>query len=56
MPSPLELDSAVLLIADDYRGSMDDWLEAVRDDGPPRDLPVTGAELVAEARSESEWE
>lgn len=34
---------------------MDEWLATLRGDGPPTELPVSGAETVAEAR-EAEWD
>jgi hypothetical protein len=54
MPSPLESDTAVVLVPDDYQGSMDDWVASLREDGPARDLPISGAELVEAARREVE--
>lgn len=44
---------AVALVADPPDGNMDDWLASlVHND--PTELPLTAAELVAEARCESE--
>jgi|GEM_PF-5958030 hypothetical protein len=48
-----ELDPAVVLIPDHYELSMDDWLRSLRR-GKPSELPTSGAELVEEARNESE--
>ena len=48
-----ELDPAVVLIPDHYEMSMDDWLKTLRR-GEPNELPMSGAELVEEARNEPE--
>lgn len=49
----LDPDPAVVPIADDSDGSIDDWLRSLMRD-EPIELSVTGAELVAEARAEQE--
>ena len=48
-----ELDPAIVPIPDTYEISMDEWLASLRRDEPTA-LGVSGAELVAEARSEAE--
>lgn len=48
-----ELDPAVVLIPDHYEISMHDWLKTLRR-GEPNELSMSGAELVEEARNESE--
>jgi len=66
----LEDDPRILLIEDPGDGSvvipiddgtsdgrnMDDWLASLRHDGPPLDLGISAAELIAEARRESDWD
>jgi hypothetical protein len=57
MTSPVadfELDPAVVPIPDDTTGSVDDWLASLRSDGPPVELTISAAELVAQARHETE--
>lgn len=49
----LELDPVVVPIPDDYKLSMDDWLGSLLR-SEPVDLPISGAELVAEARAAQE--
>ncbi len=49
----LDPDPAVVPIADDSDGSIDDWLTSLMRD-EPIELSVTGADLVAEARAEQE--
>ena len=52
-PEDFEIDPVVVLIPDAPTITMDEWLAALRTDGPV-DLPVSAAELVAEARAEAE--
>ncbi|MEI2637780.1 MAG: hypothetical protein V9F03_02090 [Microthrixaceae bacterium] len=52
-PEDLHAVPTVVLVDEPPTGDMDSWLASlIRND--PTDLPVTAAELVAEARSESE--
>jgi hypothetical protein len=50
----IENDPVVVVIPDGGDGLLDDWLASLRQDGPPTELAVSGAELVAEARREYE--
>ena len=53
-PSELhEIDPAVVPIAEEFEMSMDEWLADLRD-GEPLILSVSTAELLADARAESE--
>lgn len=49
----LEMGPVVVPIHDDYKLSMDDWLGSLLR-SEPVDLPISGADLVAEARAEQE--
>ena len=49
----LEPEPTVVLIPDRYTITMDDWLASLRS-AEPISLAASGAELVAEARSENE--
>lgn len=49
-----ELDPVVVPIPDDNWRSVDEWLESLRRDEEPIELSMSGADLVAEARHESE--
>ena len=46
----IENDPVIVVIPDGADGRLDDWLASLRRDGPPTELPVSAAELVAEAR------
>jgi hypothetical protein len=48
--------SAIVPIDDGADGNMDDWLASLRHDGPPIDLGISAAELVAEARRGMGWD
>lgn len=50
----LERDPAIVVIPDGADGNLDDWLASLRRDGPPTELPVSAAELVADARRDYE--
>ena len=50
----IENDPVIVVIPDGADGHLDDWLASLRRDGPPTELPVSAAELVAEARREYE--
>jgi hypothetical protein len=52
-PEDFEIDPVVVLIPDTPKMTMDEWLAALRTDGPT-ELSVSAAELVAEARAEGE--
>ncbi len=49
-----DLDPVVVPIPDDNGRSVDEWLESLRRDEEPIELQVSGADLVADARRESE--
>lgn len=52
-PKDLRPDESVVLIGEAPTGDMDAWFASlIRNE--PTELPVTAAELVAEARAESE--
>lgn len=48
----VENDPVIVVIPDGSDGVLDDWLASLRRDGPPAELPMSAAELVAEARRE----
>ena len=50
----IENDPAIVVIPDGADGNLDDWLASLRHDGPPTELGLSAAELVAEARREYE--
>lgn len=50
----IENDPAIVVIPDGADGNLDDWLASLRHDGPPIDLGISAAELVAEARRDFE--
>lgn len=50
----IENDPVIVVIPDGSDGGLDDWIASLRRDGPPTELPVSAAELVAEARREYE--
>jgi hypothetical protein len=52
--SDIENDPAIVIIPDGADGNLDEWLASLRTDGPPTDLGVSAAELVAEARRDYE--
>lgn len=51
-----EDDPAIVIIPGTGDGNMDDWLASLRRDGPPLELPVPAAELVAEVRREAGYD
>jgi hypothetical protein len=54
-PLVVEIDDAFTRLPENERVRLtDEWLESLRTDDPA-DLPVSGAEMVAEARAEDAW-